>query len=154
MTIVSRRGSIAAPPHDVWAVLADFGAINSWAPNVDHSCLLAEQRSGVGTRRRIQAGRTTLVETVTEWTPPVDDAPGAMAYTLEGLPKVVHSVTNRWQLTPTGSGTAVMLTSTVDAGSRLPQKAIAWVVARKLASASDEMIAGLTSHIAATEKNT
>jgi carbon monoxide dehydrogenase subunit G len=153
MTTISRSGSIAAQPHDVWAVLADFGAIGSWAPNVDHSCLLAEQQSGVGTSRRIQAGRTTLVETVTEWTSPGDDAPGALAYTLEGLPKVVRSVTNRWQLTPKGSATAITLTSTVDAGSRLPQKAIAWVVARKLASASDEMIAGLTSHITAREKN-
>ena len=30
---------IARPRDAVWAALADFGAISTWAPNVDHSCL-------------------------------------------------------------------------------------------------------------------
>ena len=69
-------------------------------------------------------------------------------YSLAGLPKVVRSVTNTWQLTHDGAGTAVTLTSTIDTGPRPPQKVVAKVVGRKLAAASDEMIAGLTSHIA------
>ncbi len=162
MTSVERTGTTAATPDEVWAVLSDFAAISAWAPNVDHSCLLTEQATGVGTARRIQAGRTTLVETVTEWTPPTDDTTtddttAVLSYALTGLPKVVRSVTNTWNLERDRAGTAVTLTSTIDAGSRLPQKAIAWVVGRKLASASDEMIAGLTDHIAGqlatTEKN-
>jgi carbon monoxide dehydrogenase subunit G len=148
MTTVERTGSIPAPPSEVWAVLADFAAIGTWAPNVDHSCLLTDQEAGVGTARRIQTGRTTLVETVVTWSAPATDEPGVLSYSLTGLPKVVRSVTNTWQLTRDAAGTAVTLTSTVDAGPRPPQKVIARVVGRKLASASDEMIAGLTSHIA------
>ena len=147
MTSVSRTGSTPAPPEAVWNALANFGAIGVWAPNVDHSCLLTEQQSGVGTARRIQTGRTTLVETVTEWTPPEDDEPGVLSYRLDGLPKIVRSVTNSWRLTPTGDGTAITLTSTVDAGTRPPQKLIARAVGRRLAAASDEMIAGLTAHV-------
>ena len=147
MTSVSRSGEIAASPDVVWRVLADFGAIVVWAPNVDHSCLLTEQESDVGTARRIQTGRTTLVETVTVWTPPAGDAPGVLAYRLDGLPKVIRSVTNSWHLAPDGTGTAITLTSTVDAGARPPQRMIARIAARRLAAASDEMIAGLVAHI-------
>lgn len=150
MTSVSRTGSIPAPPEVVWDALADFGAIVVWAPNVDHSCLLTEESSDVGTARRIQAGRTTLVETVTEWTPPDGARAGVVSYSLVGLPKVVRSVTNSWRLESHGGRTAVTLTSTVDAGPRPPQKLIARIVARKLASASDEMIAGLTAHLTAS----
>jgi len=148
MTNVERAGTIAATPSEVWAVLSDFAAISTWAPNVDHSCLLTEQEAGVGTARRIQTGRTTLVETVVTWTAPTTDEPGALAYSLTGLPKVVRSVTNTWSLMHDGAGTAVTLTSTIDTGPRPPQKVVAKVVGRKLAAASDEMIAGLTSHIA------
>lgn len=147
MTSVSRTGAIAAPPHVVWNVLADFGAIVTWAPNVDHSCLLTEQPGGVGSARRIQAGRTTLVETVTEWSPPAAGEPGVLAYRLDGLPKVVRSVTNRWELTPSGTGTSIALTSTVDAGPRPPQRLVARLVGRRLGAASDEMIAGLAAHV-------
>jgi hypothetical protein len=147
MTSVSRTAAIAAAPHVVWNVLADFGAIVTWAPNVDHSCLLTEQPTGVGSARRIQAGRTTLVETVTEWSPPAAGEPGVLAYRLDGLPRVVRSVTNRWELTPSGTGTSIVLTSTVDAGARPPQRLVARLVGRRLAAASDEMIAGLDAHV-------
>lgn len=157
MISVERSGTIAATPSAVWAVLSDFAAISTWAPNVDHSCFLTDQETGPGTARRIQAGRTTLVETVIEWTPPTEGRTAVLSYSLAGLPKVVRSVTNTWNLTPNGAGTAVTLTSTIDAGPRPPQKVIAKIVGRKLASASDEMIAGLTSHIdghlATTETN-
>jgi carbon monoxide dehydrogenase subunit G len=148
MTTVERSATIATTPDAVWAALADFGAISAWAANVDHSCLLTRQETGIGTARRIQTGRTTLVETVAVWTAPTTGRPGVLSYSLEGLPKVVRSVTNTWNLTQDGAGTTVTLTSSIDAGSRPPQKVIAKVVGRKLAAASDEMIAGLTSHIA------
>jgi carbon monoxide dehydrogenase subunit G len=147
MISVTRTGSIPARPDVVWDRLADFGAIVAWAPNVDHSCLLTEQTTGAGTARRVQAGRTTLVETVTEWTPPTGDEPGVLTYTLAGLPKVVRSATNSWRLIADGDRTRVELTSTVDAGPRPPQRVIARVVTRVLARASDAMIAGLSAHI-------
>jgi carbon monoxide dehydrogenase subunit G len=154
MISVERAGTITATPDEVWAVLADFSAISTWAPNVDHSCLLTEQETGIGAARRIQTGRTTLVETVAVWAGPSADTPGVLTYSLAGLPKVIRRVTNTWQLTRDGSATSVTLTSIVDAGPRPPQKVVARIVGRRLAAASDEMIAGLARHIATTEKNT
>ena len=64
MATVERTKQLAAEPARGWDVLADFGAIATWAPNVDHSCLMSEQEPDVGTTRRVQTGRTTLLETV------------------------------------------------------------------------------------------
>jgi hypothetical protein len=150
MTEICRRGIVDASPDDVWALLADFGMISAWAANVDHSCLLTEQTAGVGTTRRIQTGRMTVVETVTTWTPPGPGGGGELAYSITGLPPVIRSVSNHWRLDPTTTDTAprtaVTLTTTVHAGRRLPHQAIAAIVARRLARVSDVMIAGLAAH--------
>jgi hypothetical protein len=149
MTEICRRATVDASPEVVWAVLADFAAISDWAANVDHSCLLTEQTEGVGTARRIQTGRITVVETVKAWTPPGPGSGGELAYSITGLPPIIRSVTNHWRLEPaTIDGTphtAVTLTTTVNAGRRPPQQAIATIVARRLARASDVMIAGLAA---------
>lgn len=144
MADVSETIEIARPRDEVWAVLADFGAIVRWAPNVDHSCLTTEVGDAVGAVRRVQVGRNAILERVVEW------APGeSLAYELRGLPPVVQSATNRWTLEGSGARTTATLTSTIDAGSRPPQKAIARVVGRTLAKASRQMLAGLKTHVEA-----
>jgi len=147
MTEVARQRRIEADAAQVWAVLADFAAIARWAPNVDHSCLTTEQTEGVGTSRRVQVGRTVLVEEVVDWSPPE-----TLAYRLAGLPAVVRAVTNRWTIEPViggpaadGSGPAVNVTlsSTIDTGPRPPQRLAAKAIGRRLASANEELLAGL-----------
>ena len=139
--IVEQIG-IERPPADVWTALADFGSIGRWAPNVDHSCLTTEQGDGVGAVRRVQVGRNALLERVVEWTPGE-----RLAYVIEGLPPVIRSVTNTWQLAGSDHSTRVTLTSTVDAGSRPPQKVVARIVGRGLGSASRQMLSGLKRHV-------
>jgi hypothetical protein len=141
MATVVRTASIQAEPAEVWAVLADFAAISTWAPNVDHSCLLSGQTEGIGMARRIQTGRTTLVETVHLFEPNE-----AIGYQLTGLPPVIKSVTNTWTLESRDGATAATLTSEIDAGARPPQKAIARAVGRTLGKASDQMLGGLAAH--------
>ena len=140
MTAIERTITIAATPDAIWAVLADFGAISRWAPNVDHSWALDEP--GDGATRRIQAGRLTVIEHVITWQPP-----STLAYTIDGLPPVVRRVVNEWTLSPTDSGTVVTLRTTVDAGPRPPQRLIARIVGKRLAVASDQMLAGLAGHL-------
>lgn len=142
MTTVERNGLLGAPLDEVWPVLADFAAISSWAPNVDHSCLMSDQDTGVGTIRRIQVGRTTILETVEVWQPRA-----ALSYRISGLPPVIRSVTNTWRLGASGDSTLVVLTTEVDAGPRPPQKLIARAVGRRLGAASDQMIAGLDAWV-------
>jgi carbon monoxide dehydrogenase subunit G len=139
---VVRTRTVAADVDQVWAALADFGAISRWAPNVDHSCLMSDRTEGIGTVRRIQTGRTTVVERVTEWQPG-----RALGYSIEGLPPILGSVVNRWTVEPAGGDTRVSLTSSVDTGPRPPRRLVARVVRRRLASASDEMLAGLDRYL-------
>ncbi|CAN5302642.1 SRPBCC family protein [soil metagenome] len=138
---ISRYRTTAAGPQAIWDVLADFGALSQWADSVDHSSVLEHGHDGapIGTARRVQIGRNTLVERITEFAPPTD-----LAYDITGLPAWLGRVGNRWKLTPTATGgTVVALTSTVDIGTRGIQHAIERVVCRVLAKQSDAMLAGL-----------
>lgn len=138
MAVVTKRRRIAATPGEIWEVLADYGALATWAPRVDHSSLTTEQHEGPGTTRRVQAGRTVLLEEVVDWEPAV-----TLAYRIDGLPGRIRHAENRWRLEPVQGGTDVSLTSTVDAGPRPPQKLVAAVAARVLARVSDQLLDGL-----------
>lgn len=134
--------AIPASAAEVWAVLADFGEIARWAPNVDHSCLLSTQRDGVGAVRRIQSGRRTLLEEVVEW---VDGE--RLSYIVEGLPSAIRTLRNSWQLDSGDGSTEVTLTSSVDVGSRPPQKLVAQALTRPLSKVSNQMLHGLDDHL-------
>ena len=142
MAEVVEQSIIARPADEVWAVLADFGGISRWAPNVDHSCLTTEQDEGEGAVRRVQVGRNALLERVVAWEPG-----RRLAYTIGGLPPFVRSVTNTWELAASGASTTVTLTSRIDAGPRPPQQLIARVLGRVLARTSRQMLAGLTTDL-------
>jgi len=141
MAGTERTRVIAASPADIWSVLADFGAISSWAGNVDHSCILFAGPGGgpLGTARRVQIKHDALVERIIEF-----DPPRALAYEIEGLPRRLRRVINRWTVEPAGPDTtAVTLTSTVDIGSGGPQRLAERMLCRFLARQSDTMLAGL-----------
>ncbi|EUA87991.1 polyketide cyclase / dehydrase and lipid transport family protein [Mycobacterium ulcerans str. Harvey] len=99
----------------------------------------------VGTTRRVQVGRNTLVERITAFDPPT-----SLAYDIEGLPNRLRKVANHWRLRRSGNATIVDLTSTVEVGtSRLAQMAER-VALRVLAQQSDAMLAGLASRLEKT----
>ena len=144
---ITRVRTIAAPAQAAWDVLADFGAIADWAHNVDHSCLLEHGAdvTAAGTTRRVQVGRNTLVERITE-----SAAPTVLGYDIEGLPGPLRRVANRWVLTPTGDGTSVALTSTVSIGANPVAHLAEHAVCRVMAKQSDAMLAGLAARVEAS----
>lgn len=142
MADIDRTRPIAAAPKQIWDVLADFGAISSWADNIDHSCILVRGTDPVGTTRRVQVGRDTLVERIVEF-----DPPNALAYDIQGLPKRLGRVTNRWTLRAAGRSTVVTLTTTIEIGSRPDQQLAERVVCRVLARQSDAMLTGLAKRM-------
>jgi uncharacterized protein YndB with AHSA1/START domain len=143
---VVRTRVVSAGVDDVWAALADFGAIVQWAPDVDHSCLLSDRTEGAGTVRRIQAKRTTLVERVVDW---VDGS--TLAYAIEGLPPILGSVISRWTIEAVDGGARVSLSTRIEPGRRPPQRVAARVAGRRLASAAEAMLAGLDRHVTLQE---
>ena len=144
MAELDRSRVIAATPTQIWDVLADFGAIASWL-DVDHSSLLRQGPDGamVGTARRVQIGRNTLVETITECDPQY-----VLAYEIEGLPKILGEVSNRWKLEPTSGGeTVVTITSTVRKGRGRTQQLVERLACRALARGSGTMLAALAARL-------
>lgn len=126
-------------------MLADFGAISSWAANVDHSCLLdpGTDGAGAGTTRRVQVGRNTLVERITEL-----QAPTVLGYIIEGLPRRLGRVANRWELCPAGQDrTEVRLTTTVDIADNPVARAAEHILCLTLARHSDVMLTGLAARM-------
>lgn len=138
---VRRTRIIEAAPQTVWNVLADFGSISSWAANVDHSCVLENGPGGsaVGTSRRVQTGRNTLVERITGFS-----APSTLSYGIEGLPRRLGRLANRWDVRPATEGrTEVTLTSTVEIGGGPLARGTERLVCRAMARQSDAMLTGL-----------
>jgi carbon monoxide dehydrogenase subunit G len=144
---ISRSRTIPAAPQAIWDVLADFGALSSWADGADHSCVLNRGPDGapLGTTRRVQVGRNTVVERITDF-----DAPTTLAYNIEGLPKRLRKAVNRWTLSPAGDSTLVTLTSTVEVGSGPPARLAERVMLRFMAKQSDTMLAGLARRLEKT----
>ena len=139
MADIDRSRTVAAGAKDIWDVLADFGSISAWADNIDHSCILNHGSEPVGTTRRVQIGRNALVERITEF-----DPTWALAYDVEGLPKRLRRVNNRWTLrSAQGGNTVVTLTSTVEIGSLPIHRLAERMVCRVQVRQSDVMLAGL-----------
>ena len=145
MATKSRTRTVAAAPQAVWDVLADFGSLSTWARNVDHSCLLQHGADGValGTSRRVQIGRHTLVERVTDCAPST-----TLGYDIEGLTRRLRRVANRWTLEPTAEGfTAVTVTTTVEIGPNPVARAAERALCRLMTNQSDVMLAGLSQRV-------
>ena len=96
----------------------------------------------LGTSRRVQVGRDTLVERITDFDPQT-----ALAYDIEGLPRRLN-VGNRWTLRPSASGhTEVTLTSIVEIAANPVARIAERVMCRFLAKQSDTMLIGLAQRV-------
>lgn len=142
MSRLERSTTVDAPPERVWEVLADFGAIATWVPMIQHSCLLSDQTERPGAVRRVQIARQTLVERVVTWRPGHE-----LAYDIEGLPPIVGTARNTWRLSPAGGGerTDVALATEIDTGPNPVKLLVAKKVLERMALASELMLAGLAA---------
>ena len=140
----SVSGRTSADPEAVWAVLADYFRLATWASQIDHSSAMTATPSGPGACRRVQVGSAVLLETVTDW-----ELESVMAYEATGLPPVVQRFENRWTLTPDGDGTAIELVGTLEPVPRPPMKAAVKVIARRVVKTNQSLVDDL---VAAVEK--
>lgn len=142
MAEVTGTIEIGRSRNEVWAALADFGAISSWASNVDHSSMVTAAAEGEGAARRVQVGRNALLERVIDWTPD-----HTLSYEIEGLPPMVRFASNTWRLRGNGDTTTATLTTAIDVGPRQLQRAIAWIVANAVARASRGLLTDVKNHL-------
>lgn len=143
MIHIERSSEIAATPSEIWEVLADFGALASWVPMIQHTCPLSDQTEGVGTVRRVQVQRQTLVETVTVWSPP-----DTLTYTIEGLPPIAGVPVTTWHLVADGPSTRVTVSTDLDTGRNPIRRLVGRKVLDRLGLAAEFMLAGLAARVA------
>ena len=139
---VKKSRLIAAKKAKVWAALADFPAIVTWAPNVDHSTATTTAHNGIGAVRRVQAGRITLLETIVDWQPEE-----RLAYTLDGLPRIAGSIVTTWTLAANGDNTDVTITSAIHPRPNPIGRIVARALGRQLQKAANQMLDGLAAHV-------
>ncbi|GJM38482.1 MAG: hypothetical protein DHS20C19_18490 [Acidimicrobiales bacterium] len=139
----------AVPPAAVWKKLAAFDRIAEWSAEVDHSSFMTTQEEGAGTVRRVQVGTLTLLEEVIEWEPEQ-----TLAYELQGLPAIVSRVINSWEIVADGGGSRVSLTLDVTPGPKPPMRLAARLLARRMASTNEKLLAGLVAAVERNEKGT
>jgi uncharacterized protein YndB with AHSA1/START domain len=133
---------IAAPVAKVWAVLADFPAIATWAPQVDHSTAATEAHDGIGAVRRVQVGRIALLETIVDWQPMA-----LLAYTVEGLPPVAGSIVTTWRLTDVEGATKTTVTTDIVSRPNPISRFVGRALARQLGRAAKQMLGGLAARV-------
>ena len=143
MIHIERSSEIAATPAEIWEVLADFGALASWVPMIQHTCPLSDQTEGVGTVRRVQVQRQTLVETVTVWSPP-----DTLTYTIEGFPPIAGVPVTTWRLIADGPNTRVTVSTDLDTGRNPIRRLVGRKVLDRLGLAAEFMLAGLAARVA------
>ena len=135
---------ISTSKEKIWKILSDFDQIYLWAENVDHSCFLSEQTTGVGTTRRVQQGPNVVLETVTSWEEPI-----RLSYQIEGLPKVFKKVTNSWKLFDEGLKTRVELTVHI-VPIRPPAEIAAQILGKIFSRLNKKMLTGLKNQVEQT----
>ena len=135
---------ISASKEEIWNVLSEFDQIYLWAENVDHSCFHSEQKTGVGTTRRIQQGPNVVLETITCWEEPVN-----LSYQIEGLPPVFKKVTNSWKLFDEGLKTRVELSVHI-VPIRPPAEIAARILSRFFSRLNKQMLTGLKNQVEQT----
>jgi len=94
---------IALPVDIVWAALENFGEVAVWAPYMRRSALIGEQKTGIGTRRRLHhAWGFRLEETVTGW---IDGC--GFAFDVNRAPYPMKNVREAWVIEHEGDRTII-----------------------------------------------
>ena len=95
MPEIVRQIDVDAPVAAVWRVLADFGAVADWAPDVLDARCTTDARSGVGCARVVTASNgTTIEEVVTAW----NEGRSLTFAVPGGLARVVGSLAETWSV--------------------------------------------------------
>ncbi len=137
MRALTEQAVIKATTGAVWTVLADFGRVDRWAPNMKSCQLIGEKETGIGTRRRMRhAWGFQFEEVVTGW------AEGAgISFNVLRAPFPMIRVNESWAIRQNGCGTRVVTRVEYDMNLGLLGRLLDWQLVRFIVRR--EMKAGL-----------
>lgn len=107
MSKLTIQVKINAPAEKVWEVVADFGSVSKWAPNVTNSYSTTEANGGVGAGRHCDVvGFGAIEEEIVEW-----KESRSLTYEVENVGPM-KSVRNKCSVR--GEGNRTVVTFTID----------------------------------------
>ncbi len=94
---VTRTGTFAAPPAELWAMVADFGGLDKYMANMEP---YETEGSGVGAKRSIPMGGGAVVETLDV----LDPEAMTLTYSIVSSPLPFKDYAATMTVTPAGDG--------------------------------------------------
>ncbi len=143
MSRIAAQVRISAPTSHVWPVLADFGGIHRWAPNVVSSHALTEQNAGVGAARHCEVdGFGPVQEYVESW-----DEGRRYFFRVEGIGPM-KTVRNGFAVEEDGDSTIVTLTINYEVKYGLLGRMMDFFMVRRgFRKAAISLLTGLKHHV-------
>ena len=151
MSSITRSIQIESPAERVWGVLADFGNIYCWNPNVSTSHSTSATNEGVGASRHCDLRGGSIEERIVAWedgrslTIDIFDAQGSPSRLARATAKFTVEAAN---------GRSIV-TASLDyrlKGGLLGALMDALVARRQLASSFEQLLAGLRRHVTTGEQ--
>ncbi|MCH7998933.1 MAG: SRPBCC family protein [Chloroflexi bacterium] len=143
MSKITKQITINAPAEKVWDIVADFGSISKWAPNVTNSYSTTEANGGVGAGRHCDVvGFGAIEEEIVEW-----KESRSLTYEVEDVGPI-KSLRNESSVR--GDGDRTVVTFTLDYQMKFgPLGALLdkLVAGRQLGKAAALGLAGLKHHV-------
>ena len=101
--ILIAKAEINSPAAEVWDVLSDFSAVDTWVPFVQSSHIEGSVERGVGIERRCGLGKAGKIsETVTAW-----DEGKSLSYRVSGFGPMV-GLQNKWTVDALGASRSLV----------------------------------------------
>lgn len=151
MSRIVRSIEIEAAPAQVWEVLADFGGIARWNPNVSTSHSTSATNGGVGATRHCDVKGGAIEERIVDWRE--GRSLTLEIYEAKGSPSALARATATFAVDPAEGGSAV--TATLDyalKGGVLGALMNVVVARRQFARSFEQLLAGLRHHVATGEQ--
>ncbi len=110
MIQVLERANIEAPVEAVWRILSELDGLERYVQAIKSSKYASAQKEGVGTTRVCEIeGFGKIAEKIVEW----EDGKW-FRYEVEGMPAIVRSLSNRWEVLEDGDRSIVVSTVEID----------------------------------------
>ena len=145
MPQITKRVEINTSPEATWRIIADFGAVATWAPAVREAHCTSGSTSGLGCIRSLTSSTGHVIEEIiTQW----DEGRSLTFQVPGGLAKVVAFLQETWSVEATSNGSRAVVAMEYRSKFGFVGAAVTRLIVRPvLAKMLTDNLAGLKYHL-------